>query len=164
MRKMIGILLLVVMMFGMTSCSSEAMNNDDVKTFVKEYKTEQYTIENPDDPLTGLEIGEKVKPFLSEEELENLMKNRVFSIAPTIAKNIGKSVELEGVRLEKEQENDNGSIDYTYTLKLKYYDDHSSVVVAKKGELTIKNNDGLKITRDWEKPTEFEQYAILQSH
>jgi len=151
MRKVFGLLALFTMILSLVACSSEeVVKEEDVLKLVKEYKTQQYTIKDPSNPSTGIEIGEKVKNFFSEKEFEKQMANRTFEIAPNIAKRTNKSIELEDVVLEKGKENENGKIDYNYTLKLKFYDGKINEVVEKKGQLSI---EGLQITRDWEERT-----------
>ncbi|MBS4192479.1 hypothetical protein KHA94_20190 [Bacillus sp. FJAT-49705] len=152
MKKTFGILVLFIMIISLIACSKETVKikEEDVLNFVKDYKAEQYNIKDPSNPPSGIEIGEKVKGFFSDEEFEKQMANRVFQIAPDIAKKTNKSIELEDVKLEKEKENEDGTINYKYTLILKFYDDKASDVIEKKGELTI---EGLKIIRDWEERT-----------
>ncbi|MDM5223387.1 hypothetical protein QUF86_22125 [Peribacillus sp. NJ11] len=54
------------------------------------------------------------------------------------------------LNLEEQSKNDDSTIDYKYTIKLKLYDEESSKVYNKEGELTISTKDNeLKITRDW---------------
>lgn len=57
---------------------------------------------------------------------------------------------MEDVVLKKEKENADGTINYKFTLKLKFYDASTSETVEKNGQLTISYKDGLIITRDWE--------------
>ncbi|KAB2338411.1 hypothetical protein F7731_02290 [Cytobacillus depressus] len=151
MKGIFRLSLLFTMIIGLIACSSkEVVKEEDVLNLVKDYKTEQYNIKDPSNSPTGVEIGEKVKKYFLEKEFEKQMANRVFQIAPDIAKKTNKSIELNDVILEKGKENEDGTIDYNYTLKLKFYDDHSNDVIEKKGQLTI---EGLKITRDWEERT-----------
>lgn len=153
MKKMLS-LLLPLMLFGIVvACSNKVIKDEDVMNFVKEYKIEQYTIKDPTNAPTESEIATKVKGYLSEEVFNKHNANRIFHIAPYIAKKTNKSIELEDVILERKKENDNGTIDYNFILKLKFEDDKSSEVVEKKGQLTISNEDGLKITCDWEEKT-----------
>ncbi|WP_370017216.1 hypothetical protein [Peribacillus sp. B2I2] len=65
-----------------------------------------------------------------------------------------KDVAKEGVAkeadIEKFVKDDDRTIDYKYTIKFKLYDEDSSKVYDKEGELTISTKDNvLKITRDW---------------
>lgn len=151
MRKSLGFLFISAILLSVVACSNDEIKEEDVMSFVQEYKTEQYTIKDPTKAPTGIEIGQKVKKYLSEDVFEQQMANRNFELAPNVAKEQDKSIELQEVLLEKEKENDDGTIDYYYTLKLKFYDGQSSEIVIKKGELTISNEDGLKITRDWDR-------------
>jgi hypothetical protein len=75
-------------------------------------------------------------------------------------KKTNKTIELEDVIFEKEKENEEGTINYKYTLKLKVSDGQSSEVFEKKGQLSVSNDNGLKITRDWEQNTEIENVPI----
>lgn len=78
------------------------------------------------------------------------MANRFYDTAPLIAQQTNKSIALSNFKLEKEKEKEDGMIDYNYTAKIQIYDNQSSKEIAIKGQLTIANDDGLKITRDWE--------------
>ena len=104
----------------MSACNHE-VKEDDVMSFVQDYKTEQYTIKDPKNAPTGIIIGQKVKKYLSEEAYEKLMANRSFELAPYVAKKLNKSIVLEDIHLEKVKEEDE-TIDYNYTLKLKFDD------------------------------------------
>ncbi len=150
MKKILSILLLSSMLVSLIACSNEKIKDEDVESFVTEYKTIQYNIKDPTNSPSGIEIGEEVKKYLSEDVINKHNANRVFQIAPDIAKKTNKSIELEDVLLEKEKENADGTINYNFTLKLKLYDDSISETVEKNGELTISKEDGFIITRDWE--------------
>ncbi|MFJ8260640.1 hypothetical protein ACIQ4I_01585 [Rummeliibacillus sp. NPDC094406] len=148
MKRTVGLLLLCIMALTLFACGQDQASEKDVLKLLKDYKTVQYNIKDPLNPPSGTEIGEKVKVYFSEDEFERQMANRVFQLAPEISKTSNKSIQLENVKLKKSKENKDGSIDYNYTMKLKFYDDESSEVIEKNGQLTV---DGLKITRDWEK-------------
>ena len=71
-----------------------------------------------------------------------------------LAKELHKSIEVQDLVLEEQKKNEDGSIDYTYTLKIKFYDGKQSKVYEKEGELTISTSDDeLKITRDFSRGT-----------
>lgn len=142
-------LLLAILLF-LPQLHSRSFSEEEVYQFVTEYKTIQYTIEDPVHSPTGIEISERVKEFLSNDAYKKQMANRVFDLAPTIAMQSNKSIEVVEVNLQKEKEKDNGMIDYIYTTKIRIYDNQSSKEIEIKGQLTIYNGDGLKITRDWE--------------
>ncbi|WP_102691905.1 hypothetical protein [Rummeliibacillus pycnus] len=147
MKIIVRMLVLCMIMFTLFACGKDQPSDKDVLKLLQDYKTVQYNIKDPLNPPSGTEIGEKVKGYFSEDEFEKQMANRVFQIAPEIAKVSNRSIKLENVNLKKSKENKDGTIDYKYTLKLKFYDDQSSEVIEKKGQLTV---DGLTITRDWE--------------
>jgi hypothetical protein len=150
-------------LFLVSGCSEKGINEDDVKEFVMEYKTNQYTVEDASNPPTGIEIGEKVKPFLSEEEYTDLMRTRNFQIVTIVAENTGYESKLKDVILERTEETDDGSINYNYTMKVEYYNDSFLELVETKGQLTIQyNGEQYQITRDWEQPNDFVQQAILK--
>jgi ribosomal protein L20A (L18A) len=154
----------------LTACS-ESTTEHNIEAFVKDYKTKQYTI-NDLTQLAGkhpVEINaiftEKLESYLSEDELENLTINRFFLVTPNVAIAANKKVKLETISLEKVEDNEDGSINYNYTLEIDYYDDQSSEIIEKEGQLTILvNDDELKITRDWEKMTQFEEEVLSRSH
>ncbi|MBP2239955.1 hypothetical protein J2Z40_000508 [Cytobacillus eiseniae] len=151
MKKPFLLFILFTLLLGLIGCSSkESVSEDDILKLVKDYKTVQYNIKDPSNPPTEIEIGEKVKNYFSEKEFEKQMANRVFATGPLIAKKTNKSIELEDIVLEEEKKKEDGSIDYNYILKLKFYDENSSETIEKKGQLTIKE---LTITRDWEERT-----------
>ncbi|WP_059173085.1 hypothetical protein [Bacillus sp. FJAT-27445] len=151
------LVLLFVLFVGViaVACSKETINTEDVKGFLKEYKVEQYNIKDPNNIPSGVEIGDKVKKYLSENAFKVQTANRVYQIAPQFVEETNKTIELEDVILNKEKENEDGTVNYKYTLKLKVSDGKSSEVVEKNGQLTVSNDDGLKITRDWEDKTVF---------
>jgi len=157
MKKMLSLFFILLMLVSLFACSKEIVKDEDIKKFVTEYKTIQYTIKEPTNAPSGIEIGEQVKKYLSEDVFSKHNANRTFQIAPDIAKRTGKSIELDDILLEKEKEkeNDNGTINYSFTLKLKFYDASTSETVEKNGQLTISNKDGFLITRDWENNENF---------
>jgi hypothetical protein len=156
-------MLLICMLFVFSGCSNNAFDENEVKEFVMEYKTNQYTVEDASNPPTAVEIGEKVKPYLSEEEYENFFINRYFRFITVVAENTGYSSELQDVILEKTEENEDGSVDYDYTVSVKYYDDSFSELVETKGQMTIQyDGEDYKITRDWEQPNQFIREVFLK--
>ena len=162
MKRILITLLVLLVGTVAIACNNETIKTEDVEKLVKEYKTEQYNIKEPTSPPTGIEIGNKVKKYLSKEAYEKLKANRTFQIAPDFAITTNKSIELEDVILKKEKEYDNGTEDYSYTLKLKIYDDDPRLgeVFEKKGQFTISNDGGLKITRDREEIVKIGEVAI----
>ncbi|GLY08906.1 hypothetical protein [Bacillus badius] len=150
MKKILGCLVVVCVLIGTAACGKNAVSEGEAARFVKEYKAEQYTVEDPANIPTGEEIGEKVKRYLSKEEFERQLANRTFSLTPDMAKKMNRSIKLQSVKLKKEAENEDGTVRYNYTMKLKIYDDETSDIVEKQGQLTLANEDGLKIMRDWE--------------
>ncbi|WP_313799242.1 hypothetical protein [Cytobacillus sp.] len=142
-------LLLVILLF-LPQLHSSSYGEEEVYQFVTEYKIIQYTIEDPAYSPTGIEISERVKDFLSEDAYKKQMANRFYDTAPLIAQQTNKSIALSDIKIEKEKEKENGMIDYNYTMKIQIYDNQSSKEIAIKGQLTIANDDELKITRDWE--------------
>lgn len=158
----IGALLLAILIimpqinFDSSNIPINQVNEKDVQNLVLKYKKAQYSIEDPSNVPTGLEIGEEVKEFLTADAFEKQMANRVFALVPDFAKKTNKRIELEEVKLKKVKENDNGTIDYNYLLKLKIADEQSTEVIEKKGQLTITNDDDLLISRDWEEKLKLE--------
>lgn len=152
MKKAVGILLFFITIFGLFGCSNEVVKQQEIEAFVNEYKAKLYTIDDPLNPPTFLEIADDVKPYLTEDEFEKLMANRIIGMASSTAKSLNKSIVIEDVIFEEVNENEDGTFDCDITLKIKLYDKKSSEIIEKKGQLTISNksNDGLKISRDWE--------------
>jgi hypothetical protein len=76
--------------------------------------------------------------------------DRKYQIPELVAKELKKSIEVLDVNLEEQSINENGTRDYTYKTVLKVYDENSSEIYEKEGELTIANiNNELKIIREW---------------
>ncbi|GKU81498.1 hypothetical protein [Niallia sp. NCCP-28] len=71
-----------------------------------------------------------------------------------------ETIKTEEVIQKKEKQNNNGTADYSYTLKLKISDGQSSEIFEKNGQLSFSNDGALKITRDWEDHVEIEDAAI----
>lgn len=152
MKRIFGLFLVFMMIFSLLGCGNKvSTEEDDIFNFVKEYKSIQYSINDPNNPPTGNEIEKKVRKFLSEDCFKEQTANRIFSIAPNFAKEENKMMELEDLILTKDKENADGTVDYKYKVKLKVKDDEGFENIEKKGQLTISNDNGnLKITRDWE--------------
>ena len=148
MRKLVWLLPLVLL--GLLACSNEVIKEENVLTLLENYKKVQYTIKDPANPPTGSEIASTVEDYLSDDVLKKHEANRVFYLASNIAEKTNKSMELKDIKLKKDKENDNGTVNYKYTLFLKLGDGDDSEIIEKKGELTVSNENGLKITRDWE--------------
>ncbi|MGX9134983.1 hypothetical protein ACWV26_11485 [Rummeliibacillus sp. JY-2-4R] len=148
MKKLLNLFLLLIMIISLIGCNNEAVKSEkDIEELVKNYKSAQYNIKDPANPPTELEIAGNLKVYLSTDVYEKQMANRVFQIAPDVAAKTRSSIELENIKLEKKKENNDGSIDYTYTLRLKFQNEKSTDVVEKSGRLTTKDQ---KIIYDWE--------------
>nr|WP_257989508.1 hypothetical protein [Bacillus infantis] len=149
---------MLVFILGLFGCSKNHINDNDVLEMVKVYKKEQYTIEEPSDPPTIDEIVQRVKPYLSEEALEELSANRVFSIAPDIASNTNKSIKVNDVQIEESKKNKDGTTDYTYTIEIQLGEGSNAEIIKNSGQLTVSSEDGLKIIRDWEEKDHFKKF------
>lgn len=154
MKRIILFTVTFMCLFFFSACSADSnssSNSDEkkVKGFLSDYKSYQYTIEDPKNPPTADEIGEKVKPFLSDEEYERQFANRSFDIPAEVASKTNNSIALDDITLEK-LETDEESEKYKYTLHLVFSSDGSEEFIDRKGEITVTNNDEMKITRDWE--------------
>ena len=161
MKKTLGILLSFIMVIAfMAACSNSDINENEVLNLVSKYKTEQYTILDPGNTPTPNDIADKVKGYLSKDALEKQQANRIFGLAPDLAKKTNKSLKFEEIKLEKVKENEDGTINYKYTLKLKLYDQQSSEILEVDGQLSVSNDNGLVITRDWENKRVFEKYLL----
>lgn len=160
MKKALGMLLSFLMIISVVAACSDSsgINEDEVLSLVKKYKTEQYTVKDPSNVPTPDEITEKVKGYLTKEALEKQQANRVFGLASDLAKKTNKKIEVEDIKLENKKEDEDGTVNYDYTLKLKLYDEESSEIIDVDGQLSISNDDGLVITRDWENKSVFLDY------
>lgn len=162
MKKWVGIIL-VLFIISLVGCSkTEEIKDEDVLSLLKEYKTEQYKIEDPKVTPTGDEIATMVKEYLTEDALEDQEANRTFQLAPDLAKNTNHSIELKNADVSKKKENDDGTVIYTYNLSLKLTNikNFSSENVEKKGEITVSNENELVITKDWQETSTFEDQVF----
>ncbi len=155
------VLFAVVLLF-VAGCDAETSKEDEIKEFVMEYKTKMYTIEDPSNMPTGSELIERIKPYVSEKVHEKLLVNSGLNYIPRVATNISASIEVQDVELTKTEDNKDGTTDYDFVLELKFYNEDFSEVVTKAGQLTIQDENGYKVTRDWVEPTQFEQDALLK--
>lgn len=81
------------------------------------------------------------------------MANRKFELASNTTKSLNKQIQLDDVIFEKVTFNDDGGTwDCEITIKLKLFNQQSSEMIEKQGQLSIMrySNDELKVIRDWE--------------
>jgi hypothetical protein len=154
MRKVFKALLLGITLFSLFGCSSkEEAIHQEMEAFVKEYKSTLYRVDDPINPPTSLEIAESAEPYLTKDEFKSLMANRVFELPSKTAKSLNKQIALEDVILNQVTFNDDGGAwDCEVTLKIKLFNQQSSEIIVKKGQLSImrNSNNELVIIRDWE--------------
>ncbi|MDF9759391.1 hypothetical protein OKW24_001164 [Peribacillus simplex] len=167
-KKILGSLFLFVLIIGASACNKEVVKEngeaserkpvkeeivvkvEEAEKLFKGYYTARYTIKDPANPPTFAEIADNVKEYLSEDEYNAQILNRYYSIPSLVAKEINKSIVVQDVKLEEQRKNEDGTIDYTYTTEFKVYDENSSKIYEKEGEVTITTIDHeLKVTRDW---------------
>ncbi|MCU6602193.1 hypothetical protein OCO53_17130 [Peribacillus frigoritolerans] len=164
-KKILSLLFLVVLFISAVACNKDVIKENSEEKPLKEenvvkveeaeilfnnYSKELYTIKDPSNPPTFDEIAEKIKLYLTEEQYNAEIANRKFQIPELVSKQINKSIEVQDVKLEEQSKNDDGTIDYLYTTTFKVYDENSSEIYEKEGELTISTtNNELKIDRDW---------------
>lgn len=160
MKKTLGLFFVLIIGIILSACSNETIEIVDAAKFVKEYKEKQYNI-NPSKPPIETEIGDRVKKYLAKDAFEELEVNGTLQIAPNFAKKTNSTINLDNLSIGEGNKNEDGTIDYQYTLMLRVSDEKSSEVFEKKGQLSISNDrDGLKITRDWEEDTKIEDVPI----
>lgn len=152
MIKKIGILFYFCISMVLFGCENEVEKQNDIESFVTEYKKIFYQINDPLNSPKLSEIINSSKPYLTEDEFENLKANRIFDLAPEIATYLKKSVILEDITFEKINKNDDETWDCYIILKIKISDNLVSEIIEKRGQLTIIKiaNGELKISRDWE--------------
>ncbi|MGE1166298.1 hypothetical protein ACQJ0Y_24290 [Peribacillus simplex] len=175
MKKIPVMMLLFVVFIGVVACNKDVVKEngeetegkpvkeenvvkvEDAEKLFKGYYTELYTIKDPSNPPTFDEIAENIKGYLSEDEYKAQIADRKYQIPELVSKEINKSIEVQDVNLEEQSKNDDGTIDYKYTTKFKVYDENSSKIYEKEGELTISTtNNELKITRDFSRGVEID--------
>ncbi|MFE4814537.1 hypothetical protein ACFQ9Y_26050 [Peribacillus simplex] len=128
----------------------DAVKLEEAEKLFKGYYTARYTIKDPANPPTSDEIADRIKGYLSEDEYNAQILNRFYYMPALVAKEIKKSIEVQSVKLEEQSINEDGTVDYTYTTVFNVYDENSSKIYKKEGELTIAIIDNeLKVTRDW---------------
>lgn len=149
---------MLVFILGLFGCSKNHINDNDVLEMLKMYKKEQYTIEEPSDPPANDEIVQRVKPYLSTDTMEKLSANRVFSIAPEIASSTNKPIKVNNVQIKESEKNEDGTVDYAYTIEIQLGEGSNAEVIKNNGQLTVSSEDGLKIIRDWEEKDHFKNF------
>lgn len=155
-------MIIIFMFFGVVACNKnvakekdepvkdDVIKVEDAEELFKGYYTELYTIKDPSNPPTFDEISDNIKGYISEDQYKAQIADRKYQIPELVAKELKKSIEVLDVNLEEQSINDNGTRDYTYKTVLKVYDENSSEIYEKEGELTIANiNNELKIIREW---------------
>lgn len=90
--------------------------------------------------------------------MEKLNANRIFRIAPDIATNTNKPIKVNDVQIEKSEKNEDGTVDYTYTLEIQLGEGSNAEVIKNNGQLTVSSENGLKIIRDWEEKDNFNKF------
>ncbi|USK74382.1 hypothetical protein [Peribacillus frigoritolerans] len=167
-KKILSLLFLSVLFIGVVACNKDVVKEngeekegkhvkkenvvkiEEAEKLFNSYSTELYTIKDPSNPPTSDEIAEKAKGYLTEEQYNAEIANREFQIPELVSKQINKSIEVQDVKLEEQSKNDDGTVDYLYTTTFKVYDENSSKMYEKKGELTLSTtNNELKIDREW---------------
>ncbi|WP_057914453.1 hypothetical protein [Peribacillus muralis] len=167
-RKILSLLFLFVLFFSLVACNKDVVNEngeekegkpvkeenvvnvEEAEKLFKDYSRELYTIKDPSNPPTFAEIAGNIKAYLTEEQFDAEIANRKFQLPEMVSKQLNKNIEVEDVKLEEQSKNDDGTIDYLYTTKFKVYDQNSSKIYEKEGEVTISTtNNELKIDRDW---------------
>ncbi|MDQ0271379.1 hypothetical protein [Cytobacillus purgationiresistens] len=149
MKKWLAFMFISILFFGLAGCSN---NEAEIKAFVKEYKTKQYTVTDPAHPPDGREFTEEFKGYLSDELYEKMMINRFYDIIPKFSERTGFKIELKDVKLEEVNTEDDLT-SYKYTLELLFDNGEETETIERKGELTISTEDKFKLTRDWENRT-----------
>ncbi|MFC9601795.1 hypothetical protein ACFTQL_29275 [Peribacillus butanolivorans] len=170
---------LFVLFLGLVACNKDVVNEngeekegkpvkeenvvnvEEAEKLFKDYSTELYSIKDPSNPPTFDEIAENIKVYLTEEQYDAEIANRKFQIPELVSKQINKSIEVQDVKLEEQSKNDDGTIDYLYTTTFKVYDENSSKIYEKKGELTISTtNNELKIDREWSRGVKIDRWTL----
>jgi hypothetical protein len=154
-KKTLLLMLLFITFFSLVGCGNEEEKiiQQEIEDFVKEYKSTLYSVDDPLNPPSALEVSQNARHYLAKDEFENLMANRIFDLASNTAKSLNKQIVLEDVIFDKVTFNDDGGAwDCEITLKIKLFDQQSSGIFEKKGQLSImrNSNDALMIVRDWE--------------
>jgi hypothetical protein len=155
MKKTLLLILLSVTFSSLVGCRNEEEKiiQQEIEAFVKEYKSTLYSVDDPLNPPSSLEVSQSARHYLAKSEFETLMANRIFELASKTAKALNKQIVLEDVVLEKATFNDDGGAwDCEITLKIKLFDQQSSEIIEKKGQLSImrNSNEALMVVRDWE--------------
>ena len=161
-KNILSLLFLFVLFNGVVACNKavvkedkpiaeeKVVNLEDAEKLFEGYSTVLYTIKDVSNPPTSDEIAENIKVYLTDKQYKAEIDNRKYQIPELVSKQINKSIEVQDVKLEEQSKNDDGTIDYLYTTKFKIYDENSSKVYEKEGELTISiTNNELKIDREW---------------
>ncbi|AWE06447.1 hypothetical protein DCE79_03185 [Lysinibacillus sp. 2017] len=149
MKKLTLLLLMVISVIGLSACQKDkSVSEDDIKAFLKEYKTIIYTADSQN-PTDYSKLLEDVKPYVNEEVYEKHVKNGIFNFPNHFATENQTDVKLNDVKIDTIKEKDN-NFEIAYTMFVTI----GKRNVEKTGKMTIFNEEDNKfiVTYDWENP------------
>lgn len=149
-KKLLILIIPFVTIFFISACKQTNFE-DEALQIGKEYKEMQYTIKDYENPP---DIAEKSKSYLTEDEYERTLANRVFGLITEAAVAHKMSIELGDITFEKyDTENEKNKIRLNYKMIIvgKENSGKERFRMKTKGQMTvIQTEDGKKISRDWD--------------
>ncbi len=159
MKRLILLMLTAISILSLSACQeNEKVNEEDVKAFLKEYKSITHNADGEKDILITLE---EVKPYLNDEWYKLNERDRRVNFPNTYAHASTNKVQLNDVRIESLDENtDEEGYKVKYTLLLTIGENNEEV--DKGGNMVIIKGGpkGFTITYDWESLIIFDKFQF----
>ncbi|MBT2690856.1 hypothetical protein J7I93_22210 [Bacillus sp. ISL-47] len=163
MKKLLILVIPFLTIFFISACKQTNFE-DEALQIGKEYKEMQYTIKDYENPP---DITEKSKTYLTEDEYERTLANRVFELITEAAVAQKISIEPEDIVFEKfdtENEKDKIRLNYKMIIIGKENSGEVRFRMKTKGQMTvIQTEDGIKISRDWDESISQNELPKLHS-
>lgn len=159
MKRLMFLFLMIMSVISLGGCQEETVNEQDLKSFITEYKKIIYTADAQNSEKNTTLLKE-VEPYMSKEIFEKNKINGVFDFPQRFAKENQKNIKLHDVIIDSIQEApEDNSYKINYTLLVMIGDEQ----IEKAGEMTIQAEDGHKflIIYDWESPVTVDNKKFL---
>ncbi|HLR60496.1 MAG TPA: hypothetical protein VK094_08510 [Pseudogracilibacillus sp.] len=170
MRKLFSPFVGLCLLFFLLSACSSMEEATDAMDLSEEFIDTLYTVDNADF-VTGktsaeeiIDIQNEYKPYLTEDEFEELSAKRLLSLPNEIASQLKNTISVEKIELEHNQqtEDEKDSVDLNHSFTLVFKDEAENKVdkIEMTGQMTvIETKDGPKISRYHDTDELVEMYA-----
>lgn len=138
MKKALIVIIILVLSLSIVSCSNNLSPEDEAKKVAIEYMNTYYSIEDftkdtievklPKnnkalEPIIIDEKLDKLKPIITDEMENYILRNRGTLMIENAAKNLERNISVEEINLEMleySKDNTESTIHFDYTMKLKF--------------------------------------------